>query len=189
MHDNHLFQFLSCPWFYLSSFILLFSIPAFGAESIDGFRDLKFGMTPQEVQALQFCSTSHECIYELSEKNRYVKLTYDHGSRTQGSASPETLQLNKITIDMGQYLEDEYHKLQMIFGKTYHLTHDYTDDNMNAFLAKQLGELQMGYENGQVVLGVKRRQFGNLVLNVVYQNPSLAAEFIRQHQTLTSTTP
>jgi hypothetical protein len=60
---------------------------------------------------------------------------------------------------------------------------------MNAFLAKKFKELNAGYEDGQVVLKVVRRQFGNLTLKVVYQNTSLAKEFIRQTHTPIITTP
>ena len=73
------------------------------AEPLDGFRDLKFGMTQQEVKVLKNCSTSHECLYELSDKIRYIQLSYDKDTTTPGSDSPEPLRLAKITIDMGQY--------------------------------------------------------------------------------------
>ncbi len=49
---------------------------------------------------------------------------------------------------------------------------------MNAFLANQLKELQVGYENGQVLLTVMRRQFGNMILKIVYQNTMRAAKFV-----------
>jgi hypothetical protein len=60
---------------------------------------------------------------------------------------------------------------------------------MNAFLAKKSEELEAGYEDGQVVLKVVRRQFGNLTLQVVYQNTRLAEEFIQKAHTPLSTTP
>jgi hypothetical protein len=60
---------------------------------------------------------------------------------------------------------------------------------MNAFLAKKFDELKAGYEDGQIVLKVVRRQFGNMTLKVVYQNTTLAAEFNRQTHTPLSTAP
>ena len=182
----HHFKFghpLASFWLYLSCVMWLFCVPAYGAEPIDGFRDLKFGMLPQEVQALSNCSTPHECIYELSNKNRYATPTYGSNDLTQGSESTKNLRLVKISIDMGQYSEGWYNQLQMILGNSYRLTHDFTDETMNAFLSKQLEELQIGYEDGQVVLTVVRRQFGNMILKVIYQNTTLGSEFIRQRPT------
>ncbi len=164
--------------FHLSYIMVAFCFPTYAAEPIDGFRDLKFGMTPQEVHALTNCSSSRECIYELSQKNRYVRPTYDPDDTTQGAKSTGRLQLTRITIDMGQHTDGWYQQLQMILGNSYRLTHDFTDETMNAFLANQYKELQVGYENGQVLLTVVRRQFGNLILKIVYQNPMLAAKFI-----------
>jgi hypothetical protein len=169
--------------------MLVFCFPTYAAEPLDGFRDLKFGMTPQEIKALKTCSTSHECLYELSDKIRYIHLTYVKDTTTPGSDFPEPPRLAKITIDMGQYSDAWHQQLQIILGNSYRLTHDYTDKTMNAFLAKKFDELKAGYEDGQIVLKVVRRQFGNMTLKVVYQNTTLAAEFNRQTHTPLSTAP
>jgi hypothetical protein len=146
-------------------------------------------MTPQEVQSLPNCSTPHDCLYELSDKNRYLQLTYTHDDSGAGSDSTTPQRLAKITIDMGQYTEDFYHQLQIIMGNSYRLTHDFTDETMNAFLANELNVLQEGYEDGHVVLAVVRRAFGNMTLKVTYQNTPLAMEFIRQRATPLIGTP
>lgn len=178
---HHFFgKCLASYWPYVPVVLLLLWIPVYGAEPIDGFRDLKFGMTPQEVQTLKNCSTSHECMYELSSKNRYAHLTYDLEDGSTDRETPQPARLTKITFDMGQYSEGWYNQLQMILGNSYRLTHDFTDETMNAFLAKQFEELQAGYEEGQIVLSVNRRQFGNMILKMVYQDAAQAAEFIRQ---------
>jgi hypothetical protein len=166
--------------FHLSCIMLVFCFPTYAAEPLDGFRDLKFGMTQQEVKALKTCSTSHECLYELSNKIRYIHLTYDRETTTPGSNSLEPPRLAKITIDMGQYSDEWHQQLQIILGNSYRLTHDYTDEMMNEFLAKKFEELKAGYEDGQIVLKVVRRKFGNLTLKVVYQNTTLAEDFNRQ---------
>lgn len=170
---------LASYWMYVAPILFLFSIPTFGANPIDGFRTLKFGMSPQEAQALTNCSTPHECTYELSNKSRYVHLTYGPDDLTQDPDATKNLRLEKITIDMGQYSEGWYEQLQIILGKSYRLTHDFSDEAMNAFLSKQQEELNAGYEDGQVVLMVTRRQFGNMILKVIYQNSPRAAEFFR----------
>jgi hypothetical protein len=176
-------------WLHFPCIIFLFSFPTYAIEPLDGFRDLKFGMTEQEVKALKTCSTSHECLYELSDKMRYIHLTYDKDTTTPGSHSSEPPRLEKISIDMGRYSDPWYQQLQMILGNSYRLTHDYTNETMNAFLAKKFDELKAGYEDGQVVLTVVRRPFGNMTLKVVYQNTTLAAEFKRETHTPLSTTP
>ena len=170
--------------------ILFFScIPAFGADPIDGFRDLKFGMSPQEAQALPNCSTPQECMYELSNKNRYIRLSYGPDDLPQDLEANQTRRLEKITIDMGQYSEDWYQQLQMILGTSYRLTQDFTDDTLNAFLDNQQEELNAGYEDGQVVLMVTRRRFGNMILKVIYQTPARAAAFFPQSPPPSTATP
>jgi len=173
----------------LSCLIMVLSLPGYAAEPIDGFRDLKFGMTPEMVKALPACRTSENCLYELSNKNRYIHLTYTRENTSPGSNAKEPPQLAKISIDMGHYSDEWYQQLQMILGNSYRLTHDFTEKTMNAFLALQLEELKAGYEDGQVVLAVVRRPFGNLILKVIYQNRTLASDFIRNTQTPRPTTP
>lgn len=180
----------------ICSLIVVFSIIlscalGYAGQAIDGFRDLKFGMTEREVSALPGCGSSMECLYELADKNRYMKLTYlpesvpGNGESTGTSPIPR---LAKITIDMGQYTDEWHQQLQVILGDSYRLTHDLTEATMQSFLAKEQDELNAGYEDGQVLLKVVRRPFGNMVLKVVYQNPALAADFI-QHMQTAATSP
>lgn len=167
-------------WGTLSIILLAYSTPINAAEPIDGFRDLKFGMSPQEIQALPACSTAHECLYELSNKNRYLYLTYASEGALPDSPPGHASKLAQITIEMGRYNDEWYQQLQMILGNSYQLTHDFTDETMQAFLNKNVQELQAGYENGQVVLKVVRRPFGNMILKVVYQNSTFASAFIQE---------
>jgi hypothetical protein len=168
------------------STVVLAGTMSYAGESIDGFRDLKFGMTEQEVSALPACRSSTECLYELSDKNRYLDLTYlpetASGAAESAGTSP-TPRLAKITIDMGTYTDEWHQQLQIILGDSYRLTHDLTETTMQSFVAKQQDELNAGYENGQVLLKVVRRPFGNMTLKVIYQNADLAANFIQDRQT------
>lgn len=152
------------------------------AEPITGFRDLKFGMTQEEVNKLEACSSAKECIYELSEKNRYFDLLYG-GDQTENEAVQTALKsqgpgLARITIDMGQYSETWYKQLQRILGDSYRLTQDISQEEIQAFLDQQLPDLVSGYENGQILLVVTRRKFGNMVLKVIYQSPEMAQAFL-----------
>lgn len=157
-------------------------MPLMAGEPITGFRDLQFGMTPQEVSALPACSSAQQCIYELSEKNRYFELWY-MGDTTDDSALQTALKgrgtgLARISIDMGQYTESWYQQLQRILGNSYQLTQDISQEQIQAFLGKQAGELTSGYENGQVLLTITRRKFGNMILKVIYQSPQMAQAFL-----------
>ncbi len=160
--------------------LCLLSLPVNAATLLDGFRDLKFGMTQNEIKQLAACSTALECMYELSNKNRYVQLTYAASHKNPNAdAANATLRLSKITIDMGHFTDEWYQQLQMILSNSYRLTHDFTKETMEAFLKKQSKTLTSGYENGQVLLTVARRPFGNLVLKVIYQDTTLAHDFIK----------
>jgi hypothetical protein len=89
---------------------------------------------------------------------------------------------------MGPYTDEWHQQLQVILGESYRLTHDLTEATMQSFLAAQQDELNAGYEDGQVLLKVVRRPFGNMTLKVVYQNAALAADFI-QHMHAAATSP
>ena len=171
----------------LSCIIVVFCLSSYAAEPIDGFRDLKFGMTMEKVKALSACTTSETCLYPLSNKNRYVHLTYTLGNMSLDFDANELPQLAKISIDMGRYSDEWHQQLQMSLGKSYRLTHDFTDEAAKAFLSLQVEELKSGYEDGQVILAVVRRPFGNLLLKVIYQNNMLASDF-RDTHTSSSTT-
>jgi hypothetical protein len=162
---------------------LLFASQVLAEGPIEGFRDLKFGMTGEEVKQLDHCSSPKDCMYELSEKNRYITLLYDgEGSPDPArESSPQGAKagLAKISIDMGHFTDEWYKELQIILGNSYRLTHDLNQETIEAFLAQQQNELTSGYEDGQILLTVLRRPFGNLVLTVIYQNADLAKAFVQ----------
>ena len=164
-------------------------LPVYGADPIDGFRDLKFGMTAEDVTALDACSTSSECLLDLSGKIRYVELTYDQPVTNSAASTSAPPRLTKIAIDMGQYSDMWHQQLQRLLASSYRLTHDFTEETMNAFLDKKLQTLKAGYEDGQIVLSVIRRQFGNMILKVLYQNTTLAEEFVQQTQVPFTSSP
>lgn len=163
--------------FIIFSFVFVAPVQS---EPIEGFRDLKFGMTEEEVSSLEVCTSSSECLYELFGKNRYLLPFY----RNSDSASSHSLQQNgqnpprlvRITIDMGAFTDQFYGELQKTMGDSYNLTLDLTENEINAFLKDQTSELVLEYEDGKVLLKVVRRNFGNLVLKVVYQTDKMAAE-------------
>ncbi|MGD9852270.1 MAG: hypothetical protein AB7T38_13495 [Nitrospirales bacterium] len=168
---------LGLPWVLTPPIILM------AGEPVTGFRDLKFGMTQQEVEKLDACSSAKECLFELNDKNRYFQLLY-MGDTTENEPLQAALKssgsgLARITIDMGQYTEAWYKQLQRILGDSYQLTHDISQKQIQAFLGQQLQELTSGYENGQILLTVIRREFGNMVLKVVYQSPEMAQAFLK----------
>jgi hypothetical protein len=155
------------------------------SEPIEGFRDLKFGMTEKEVSSLEACTSSSECLYELFGKNRYLHTLYHNsGSGKSPSSKPDGQNLPRlvrITIDMGSFTDQFYGELQQMMGDTYSVTLDLTENDINAFLNEQTTELVMEYENGKVLLKVVRREFGNLVLKVIYQTDRMAAESRTPH--------
>ncbi|WP_447971283.1 hypothetical protein [Nitrospira sp. M1] len=156
--------------------LMLLPIPAY-SEVIQGFRDLKFGMTENDVQALEHCTTSSECLYELAGKNRYLQMFYTEQTPNHQS-SPI---LTKVSIEMGRFTNDWYEELQGRLLDQYQAANELTDRDIEAFANKQQSELVSVYENGQVLLKVVRRKYEVLILKVVYQNTDLASEVLRQH--------
>jgi len=165
------------PTLLIVTFILV--TPA-QSELIEGYRDLKFGMTEKEVSSLEACTSSSECLYELFGKNRYLYPLYrNSGSGSSHSSKPGGQNLPRlahITIDMGPFTDQFYGELQQKMGDNYSVTLDLTEKEINTFLSEHTTELVLEYENGKVLLKVVRRKFGNLVLKVIYQTDKMAAE-------------
>src|SRR5690606_10840585 len=125
-----------------------------------------------------------ECLYELYEKNRYMKLAYRPETALQGTNSNGTdltPLLAQIIIDMVRYSDEWHQEIQVILGASYRLTQDLNEQTMHSLMTEQQEELNAGYEDGQVVLQVLRRPFGNITLKVVYQDDELAKEFLQQN--------
>lgn len=152
--------------------------PIAQAEIIDGFREMKFGMTEKEIVTLEACSTSTECVYDLAGKNRYLILDYSGAPETESAAT-----LSKISIDMGAFTDQWYEELQIRLQDQYQLTNDLLEVDIAAFAKHQISELTSGYEQGQVLLTVVRRKFGNLILKVIYQNKFMAAKSLKERNT------
>ncbi|MDX1412227.1 MAG: hypothetical protein R3351_08725, partial [Nitrospirales bacterium] len=136
---------------------ILFVAPVH-SESIEGFRDLKFGMTEKEVSSLDACTSSSECLYELLGKNRYLHPLYRNSTSGNSlSSKPEDQNLPRlvlITIDMGAFNDQFYGELQQMLGDSYNVTLDLTENDINAFLNEQSSELILEYEDGKVLLKV-----------------------------------
>ena len=170
-HRPMIFVFILLTFIFVSSAL---------SEPIEGFRDLKFGMTEKEVSSLEACTSSSECLYELLGKNRYLYPLYRNSDLGNSTSSNIAVQnpprLVRITIDMGAFSDSFYGELQNMLLDSYKLTRDLTENDINSFLNEQTSELVLEYENGQVILKVVRRKFGNLVLKVIYQTDKMAAE-------------
>lgn len=155
--------------------LMLVCFPASAMEPIEGFEDLKFGMTPAQVQSLPDCSSSSECLYEIAGQNRYISLFYRPHSQLDPIDAPSAGQnhdsrLTRIDINMGRYLENWYANLYMRLNKSYPLTHDLTAQDDRRFGTGESNELAVGFAEGRVVLKIFRRPFGNMIIRVVYQN-------------------
>jgi hypothetical protein len=131
-------------------------------------------------------------MYELTEKNRYLTVTYLPKASPNPSESKDTSplpRLAKIAIDMGQYTDEWHQQLQVILGNSYHLTQDFSEEQLQNFLKRKQDQLHTGYDDGQVVLTLVRRTFGNLVIRILYQNPPLAKDFIQEMQVSSTSMP
>ena len=74
-------------------------------------------------------------------------------------------------------------------GNSYHLTQDFSEEQLQNFLKRKQDQLHTGYDDGQVVLTLVRRTFGNLVIRILYQNPPLANDFIQEMQASSTSMP
>lgn len=140
-------------------------------QPIDGVGELKFGMTPNEVAALDGCSSQTECLYEILGKNRYFRLVYRPERPTPAtppSQPPGTLSL--IDIDMGTYTRTWFLELMDVLASQFPVIHSPTERENAMFRQGKRQELIIGLADGGVLLKIVRRPFGNLILRVIYQD-------------------
>ncbi len=174
------------PRFLLTMCILAASLlaPATAwSKPLDGVGKLKFGMTPEAVEALTGCSSSSECLYELLGKNRYFKLSYDAPFPSDPTTHPPQAstenRLRIIDVDMGNYTSEWFMELFEVLHSQYALVHSPSDQEDSFFNQGQHSELIIGFADGHVLLKVVRRTFGNLILRVIFQDAA-SATHIRQ---------
>ena len=99
------------------------------AQPIDGVGKLKFGMKPDEVAALDGCSSQTECLYEILGKNRYFRLVYrpEHPDpKTPPSQTPPGT-LSLIDIDMGNYTRTWFLELIDVLASQFPVIHSPTE--------------------------------------------------------------
>lgn len=149
----------------------LLLVPPIHGQPIDGVGELKFGMAPDEVAALDGCSSQTECLYEILGKNRYFRLVYRPerpAPETPPSQPPGTLSL--IDIDMGNYTRTWFLELMDVLASQFPVIHSPTERENAMFHEGKRQELIIGLADGVVLLKIVRRPFGNLILRVIYQD-------------------
>ncbi len=151
------------------------------ASTITGVGKLVFGMKPSEVEALEGCSSQTQCLYDLMGKNRYFTLRYD-GKGPNDPVQPmlrPTAKLTYIDIDMGIHTNVWFGELYEVLVGQYPVAHIPTEQEDIKFQNGTDNELIIGFADGSILLKIVRRQFGNTILRVVYQD-NAAAEIQRQ---------
>ena len=162
------------------SFVSLLAVTApLQAATIQGIGALKFGMTPAEVTALEDCSSHTECLYDLFGKNRYFTLGYgpgagapDFSAPAADGATPATL--SHIDIEMGTYRQEWFFEVFDALTAEYPVTHEPTEHEQAVFNQETAQELTFGFADGFVLLKLVRRQFGNMIIHVVFQDAAHA---------------
>jgi len=151
------------------------------AQTIKGIGKLEFGMKPNEVEALEGCSSQTQCLYDLMGKNRYFTLVYDGkiSDHIMDSTPPPTATLTHIDINMGNHTREWFGELYEVLVAQYPVSHIPTEQEDLNFQNGTDKELIIGFAEGSVLLKIFRRQFGNTILHVVYQDKA-SAEVQRQ---------
>ena len=151
------------------------------AQTINGLGQLEFGMKPGEVEALEGCSSQTQCLYDLMGKNRYFTLVYDAKDPNDRieSTPPPTAHLTHIDIDMGNHTREWFGELYEVLVGQYPVAYIPTEQEDLKFQNGTDNELIIGFAEGSVLLKIVRRQFGNTILRVAYQD-NAAAEVQRQ---------
>lgn len=170
-----------------SSLLILILLTVIGgatlaqASTITGVGKLEFGMKPSEVEALEGCSSQTQCLYDLMGKNRYFTLRYDaKGPKDPVKPMPRpTANLTLIDIDMGTHTKEWFGELYEVLISQYPVAHIPTEQEDLKFQNGTDNELIIGFAEGSVLLKIVRRQFGNMILRVVYQD-NAAAKIQRQ---------
>ncbi len=140
------------------------------AATIQGFGDLKFGMTPAEVEALEDCSSQTQCLYDLLGKNRYFALAYGPSAGAPSGQGNTPAALSHIDIEMGTYTQEWFLEVFEVLASQYPINHQPTDQEQAIFKDGTAQELVFGFVDGFVLLKIVRRPFGNMIIHVVFQD-------------------
>jgi hypothetical protein len=139
-----------------------------------GYKDIKLGMLPIDIQTLGVCSNPHGegSCYNKTGWSFSLQYEYKDGC---------VLGLEKLMIDVGSYSTDFHEQLFKTLRKKYKKNHGYSDRELEQYNAGELGSLNIVFEDGALGLVIFRR--GNKHrLAVVYQNEELAKNYLKETQ-------
>ncbi|MED5579517.1 MAG: tetratricopeptide repeat protein [Nitrospinota bacterium] len=123
-------------------------------STIDGYKEIKFGMTLQEINNLGVCSKTlnivhirnmNMCYSIIGQKREFI-FGFVKGNRG----------LKMITINFGRYVPSLHNQIRRILDQKYKKYYRGTKTDSDRFRSGQLQVFKDAWENGQVVLTIKR---------------------------------
>jgi hypothetical protein len=151
-----------------------------------GFRDLKPGLTREEIQLLKVCSP------ELSPLNSAT--CYDIDNIKFGGWFSSQQVLRVLTIDLGPYLGggfiqtltelsegDPILNMRGTLGEKYEMDYDFSERDLQLFNESEKEILYTVYAKGQVALAIVRKDYKIRTL-VEYRDPEIAKKFLEDNR-------
>ena len=136
-----------------------------------GYKELKMGMLPVDIETLGVCNGSS--CFNKKGWNFYFGYGEDVNSCNSG--------LNQIFIDVGPYSSDFHQELFETLGKRYEMSQGMTDRNIELYNSGELKSLNVVYRNGALGLQIYR-QDNNHRIGIVYYDESQAKLYLKANQ-------
>lgn len=144
-----------------------------------GYKDLKFGMSKNEVDNLGVCKlfVGSLGIYKCYDKfvNLYEDATFEAPLIEEGSGV-----LVQIQVGLGDYTDEKFTEYQNLISSKYSVEKVFSKSDMELFNIGQLDTLNTIFANGSVVLKIFRNpQNGGFMLDIIYNNKKVADDLMK----------
>ncbi len=144
------------------------------SQLVDGYKDLKFGMSLKDIEKLNVCTLfiGQQGLYKYYGKlmNLYEEPAFKAPISSIGG-------LSQIAIGLGDYKSSVATEYGELLAKKYGLDSSYSDEDIDNFSNNKLKSLDTIYANGRVVMTIYHDGQGGMLLDILYNDSEYAKHY------------
>lgn len=153
------------------------SISAKELNTVLGYKDLKFGMSMDDIDKLGVCKLliSQQGLYKCYGKliNLYEEPAFKAPLMSNGK-------LTQIAVGLGEFKTSIAAEYNELLTKKYGIESSYTDEDIQNFSNNKLKTLDTIYAKGAVVMTIYHDGQGGMLLDILYNDSKIAKSYFKK---------
>ena len=143
-------------------------------QLVDGYKDLKFGMSLDDVKELDVCKLliGQQGLYKCYGKliNLYEEPAFKAPITSSGK-------LSQIAVGLGEFKSSVAEEYNALLAQKYGIDSSYNDEDINNFSSNRLSSLDTIYAKGHVVMTIYHDGQGGMLLDILYNDSKNAKQY------------